>query len=129
MSWPQQNFGVEGGQPSYMNQPNPYMNNPSSYGYDNNAGYGNTGFENEPPLLEELGINMTHIRKKTMAVLNPFREVDQESLEDNDLSGPLFFALLLGTFLLMVSQIELIVKKNHNDALFFNVLNMLIDYT
>lgn len=103
MSWPQQNFGVEGGQPSYVAQPNPYMG-ANNYGYDNSGGYSNTGFENEPPLLEELGINMTHIRKKTMAVLNPFREVDQESLEDNDLSGPLFFALLLGTFLLMVSS-------------------------
>lgn len=101
MSWPQTNFGVEGGQ-SYVAQPNPYMG-ANNYGYDTSGSYANTGFENEPPLLEELGINMTHIRKKTMAVLNPFREVDQESLEDNDLSGPLFFALLLGTFLLMVS--------------------------
>lgn len=27
--------------------------------------------ENEPPLLEELGINFDHIRQKTLAVLNP----------------------------------------------------------
>lgn len=29
-------------------------------------------YENEPPLLEELGVNFDHIRLKTLAVLNPF---------------------------------------------------------
>ncbi|VDD92932.1 unnamed protein product, partial [Enterobius vermicularis] len=28
-------------------------------------------FEDEPPLLEELGINFSHIKEKTLAVLNP----------------------------------------------------------
>jgi hypothetical protein len=31
-----------------------------------------TDFDSEPPLLEELGINFDHIKKKTIAVLNPF---------------------------------------------------------
>jgi hypothetical protein len=59
--------------------------------------------EDELPILEELGINLTHIRKKTLTVLNPFGKIDEESLKDNDLAGPLFFALLLGMFLLLVS--------------------------
>jgi len=29
-------------------------------------------YDNEPPLLEELGVNFDHIRLKTLAVLNPF---------------------------------------------------------
>ncbi|VDK21730.1 unnamed protein product [Anisakis simplex] len=32
-------------------------------------------YENEPPLLEELGINFSHIREKTIAVLNPFGSI------------------------------------------------------
>jgi hypothetical protein len=58
--------------------------------------------DDELPILEELGINLPHIWKKTLSVLNPFRKIDEESLKDNDLAGPLFFALLLGLFLLLV---------------------------
>ena len=36
----------------------------------------NTGFEDEPPLLEELGINPDHIFQKTLTVLNPMRTTD-----------------------------------------------------
>lgn len=35
-------------------------------------------FENEPPLLEELGINFDHIRQKTLAVLNPLKMASAE---------------------------------------------------
>ena len=34
------------------------------------------GFEDEPPLLEELGINPDHILQKTLTVLNPLRSTD-----------------------------------------------------
>ena len=37
-------------------------------------------FENEPPLLEELGINFEHIRLKTLAVLNPLGTAKEEVL-------------------------------------------------
>jgi hypothetical protein len=30
-------------------------------------------FDNEPPLLEELGVNIEHIVAKTKAVMNPGR--------------------------------------------------------
>jgi hypothetical protein len=62
--------------------------------------------EEELPILEELGINLTHIRKKTLSVLNPLGKLDEESLKDNDLAGPLFFALLLGMFLLLSGKLH-----------------------
>ena len=34
------------------------------------------GFEDEPPLLEELGINPDHIMQKTLTVLNPLRATE-----------------------------------------------------
>jgi len=39
---------------------------------------GEDEFADEPPLLEELGINVEHIAQKTMAVLNPFRATPSE---------------------------------------------------
>jgi len=59
-------------------------------------------FDDEPPLLEELGINFDYIKRKTISVLNPFqRAIDPELLNDSDLSGPFCFALLLGLILLL----------------------------
>lgn len=88
-----------------------------SYGYD--ASYaGNmggslspaavpsgSGFDDEPPLLEELGINFSHIWQKTLAVLIPFRKSDNDlHVNDDDLAGPLIFGVLLGFFLLLVRE-------------------------
>jgi hypothetical protein len=59
-------------------------------------------FDEEPPLLEELGINFDYIKRKTLAVLNPLkRSIDPDLLNDSDLSGPFCFALLLGMILLL----------------------------
>ena len=57
------------------------------------GGAGGEDFENEPPLLEELGINAEHILQKTLAVLNPFRATRPEVAGDSDLAGPLVFCL------------------------------------
>lgn len=88
-----------------------------SYGYD--ASYPGTmggsmspaavpsggGFDDEPPLLEELGINFSHIGQKTLAVLIPFRKSDNDlHVNDDDLAGPLIFGVLLGFFLLLVRE-------------------------
>ncbi|KZT11040.1 Yip1-domain-containing protein [Laetiporus sulphureus 93-53] len=62
--------------------------------------FGTGGFEGEPPLLEELGINFFHIRAKSLAVLNPLGSVDERIMDDADLAGPLLFFLCFGTFLL-----------------------------
>uniref|UniRef100_A0A0N4UP69 Protein YIPF n=1 Tax=Dracunculus medinensis TaxID=318479 RepID=A0A0N4UP69_DRAME len=59
-------------------------------------------YENEPPLLEELGINFLHIREKTLAVLNPVGTV----IADQDLAGPLAFCLLFGLALLLHGKVH-----------------------
>ena len=82
--------------------------------------FGTGGFEGEPPLLEgipsvtsfyfcnsttcilELGINFSHIRSKSLTVLNPFQRVDERIMDDADLAGPLLFIICFGTFLLFV---------------------------
>ncbi|PSR81143.1 hypothetical protein PHLCEN_2v6478 [Hermanssonia centrifuga] len=62
--------------------------------------FGTGGLEGEPPLLEELGINFTHIRAKSLTVLNPIQRVDERIMDDADLAGPLLFIICFGTFLL-----------------------------
>ena len=71
------------------------------------AGFADT--EEEPPLLEELGINPDRILRKTLAVLNPFHrsgQIDDASylLQDSDLAGPVANCLLLAGFLLLAGS-------------------------
>jgi hypothetical protein len=63
-------------------------------------------YENEPPLLEELGINFDHIRQKTFAVLNPVGTASAEVIADQDLAGPLVFGLLFGASLLLHGKLQ-----------------------
>uniref|UniRef100_A0A131XKQ0 Protein YIPF n=1 Tax=Hyalomma excavatum TaxID=257692 RepID=A0A131XKQ0_9ACAR len=70
-----------------------------SYGTDDD-------FENEPPLLEELGINFDHILQKTVAVLNPMKDPDAAILQESDLAGPLVFCLAFGGFLLLTGKVH-----------------------
>ncbi|XP_043800559.1 protein YIPF5 [Apis laboriosa] len=73
---------------------------------------GSTGFvdeEEEPPLLEELGIDPDRILQKTLAVLNPFHrkgQIDDANylLQDSDLAGPVAFCLILATFLTLAGS-------------------------
>ncbi|KAJ3541469.1 hypothetical protein NMY22_g3875 [Coprinellus aureogranulatus] len=62
--------------------------------------FGTGGLEGEPPLLEELGINFSHIRAKTLTVLNPLRQVDSRIMDDADLAGPIIFFFCFGVSLL-----------------------------
>ena len=89
------------------------------------SAFGTGGFEGEPPLLEgacaalalrclisspcpvELGINFSHIRSKSLAVLNPFERIDVRMMDDADLAGPLIFFLCFATFLLFVRILDL----------------------
>jgi len=70
------------------------------------GGAGGEDYENEPPLLEELGINAEHILQKTLAVLNPFRATRPEVAGDSDLAGPLVFCLAFGSLLLLVGKVH-----------------------
>lgn len=73
---------------------------------------GTTSFgdeEDEPPLLEELGIDPDRIMQKTLAVLNPFHrkgQIDDANylLQDSDLAGPVAFCLVLAAFLLLAGS-------------------------
>ncbi|KAI8906779.1 hypothetical protein EDD86DRAFT_240261, partial [Gorgonomyces haynaldii] len=60
--------------------------------------------ENEPPLLEELGVNFKDIFQKGTAVLNPFKKLDSHILDDADLAGPLVFCMLFGGSLLLANK-------------------------
>jgi len=53
---------------------------------------------------KELGINFSHIRAKSLTVLNPLRRVDEHIMDDADLAGPLLFFFCFGTSLLFVSH-------------------------
>jgi hypothetical protein len=84
--------------------------NPNAMG---NSSVGSTSpnndedFDNEPPLLEELGVNIPHILSKTKAVLNPLAKSNDDGImEDTDLAGPLCFCLLLGLALLLTGKVH-----------------------
>lgn len=95
------NYGIPPpSSPGYggYNEPDSFMNPDTTKG--------GTDFEDEPPLLEELGIDPDRIIAKTLAVLNPFhgQGVTDDAnflLQDADLAGPVLFCLLLGACLLL----------------------------
>lgn len=58
-------------------------------------------FDTEPPLLEELGIDLRHILRKTRSMLRP-TGADASLCDDGDLAGPLVFAAALGATHLLV---------------------------
>eukprot|EP00670_Eutreptiella_braarudii_P014306 CAMPEP_0174338088 /NCGR_PEP_ID=MMETSP0810-20121108/22875_1 /TAXON_ID=73025 ORGANISM="Eutreptiella gymnastica-like, Strain CCMP1594" /NCGR_SAMPLE_ID=MMETSP0810 /ASSEMBLY_ACC=CAM_ASM_000659 /LENGTH=208 /DNA_ID=CAMNT_0015458001 /DNA_START=37 /DNA_END=661 /DNA_ORIENTATION=+ len=62
-----------------------------------------TNFDDEKPLLEELGIDFGHIRKKNQSLqaLHGY-----EMNQDADLAGPLFFAIFLGCLLLLSGKVH-----------------------
>ncbi|XP_043289437.1 protein YIPF5 [Venturia canescens] len=67
------------------------------------------GEEDEPPLLEELGIDPDRIIQKTLAVMNPFHRRGQMDdanylTQDSDLAGPVAFCLALAGFLLLAGS-------------------------
>ncbi|GJN71832.1 hypothetical protein PLICBS_005901 [Purpureocillium lilacinum] len=70
------------------------------------AAFSTEGYDGEPPLLEELGVNFGHIQMKTLAVLNPFKHIDQHLMDDSDLAGPILFFLLFGFFLLFSGKVH-----------------------
>ena len=116
-----ENYGGGSGQPDYyaQQQPGSYGDwgggGGSGYGFMPNATVGggaaetraaDLSFQDEPPLLEELGINFDHIRQKTAAVLNPLGRTTQDVVKDQDLAGPLMFCLLFGAALLMQGKVQ-----------------------
>ncbi|ESQ45224.1 hypothetical protein EUTSA_v10010984mg [Eutrema salsugineum] len=68
-------------------------------------GGGSASFDDEEPLLDELGIHPDQIWKKTRSILNPFR-INQTVHKDSDLSGPIFLYLALCLFQLLAGKIQ-----------------------
>ena len=62
-------------------------------------------FDDEPPLLEELGINTKQIWSKTISILNPFL-VNSNLHDEADLSGPFLFLMAFGLFQLLAGKIH-----------------------
>ena len=62
-------------------------------------------FANEPPLLEELGIDLDHIYKRILSVAF-FRKIGQDLTSDFDMGGPLFIALALGILLMFAGKVH-----------------------
>jgi len=93
---PQQQFYTPSPAPSYFI---PQSNPAADSTFDNN-------FEEEPPLLEELGINPYQIVEKTLSVLNPFRHTEASILQDTDLAGPVVFCVLFGFILLLSGKVH-----------------------
>jgi hypothetical protein len=73
-----------------------------SYGVSNNLA--SESFEDEPPLLEELGINPGLVLKKAITVLNPLA-FDPKLLSESDTSGLFLSLSALGFFHLLVRPI------------------------
>lgn len=82
-------------------------NNISSY---NRYTYNPDDFADEPPLLEELGINISHIQTKSLAVILPVRyaktAINENLMEDADMAGPIVFGILLALELLLAGRIH-----------------------
>ena len=79
---------------------------PSGHPQDPRDAYDPDDVENEPPLLQELGIDPTHIVQKTSYVLNPSRPVDETLMFDSDLGGPIGICLALGIALLLHAKVH-----------------------
>lgn len=93
-------------QPNYFNpavQNDPYT---QTGGIPNEFASQQTEFDQEPPLLEELGINFDHIYRKTKCVLNPLAKPHESIIHDEDLAGPLVFCIAYGFSLLLVGKIQ-----------------------
>ncbi|NXG43390.1 YIPF5 protein, partial [Psilopogon haemacephalus] len=96
--------------PEMVQQQQPYTGHifqPSqSYAPTSAQAFYGTNFEDEPPLLEELGINFDHIWQKTLTVLHPLKVADGSIMNETDLAGPMVFCLAFGATLLLAGKIQ-----------------------
>jgi len=104
-----QSSGGYGAPGAYMSPQNPYTGNimtPDPMATYSAPPDGVDDYENEPPLMEELGINFEHIKQKTLGVLNPMQTPDVSIMQDTDLAGPLVFCLAFGGSLLLAGKVH-----------------------
>ncbi|KAJ6796852.1 putative protein YIPF5-like protein [Iris pallida] len=77
----------------------------SSSSFSSPINSGAAFFDEEPPLLEELGINTRQIWSKTTSILNPFRP-NPSLHSDADLSGPFLLLMAFGLFQLLAGKLH-----------------------
>lgn len=90
--------------------------------------FGSSSFEDEPPLLEELGINIPLIMQKLVSVLNPFRP-NSDLHDQGDLSGPLVLCVLFGLTQLLSAKVHFGVILGWSavaSAFIYAVINLLL---
>eukprot|EP00803_Ostreobium_quekettii_P002735 evm.model.scf_1534.2 EVM.evm.TU.scf_1534.2 scf_1534:5625-7995(+) len=123
------NLASQQGQMDWYSGPTAYSAEPQ-YGPPGGArvhqAYHADSFEDEPPLLEELGIDIPGILKKTRAIL--MLRVSAPALEDLDMGGPLMFAALLGGLHLLMGKLHFGVILGWSvvaSAVLFFVVNQL----
>lgn len=95
--------------PDMMHSQQPYQGQifqPSQYTPSTSQPYYGNNFEDEPPLLEELGINFDHIWQKTLTVLHPLKVANGSIMNETDLAGPMVFCLAFGATLLLAGKIQ-----------------------
>jgi hypothetical protein len=78
----------------------------SSYSSSYNPGFLATALDDEKPLLEELGVDFDHIKRKLTMVVNPLQKVSVQMAQDGDLAGPFFFCIALGCLLLLTGKVH-----------------------
>ncbi|XP_028768381.1 protein YIPF5-like [Neltuma alba] len=83
--------------------PTPFAS--SEFGSISGNDSSNTTVIDEPPLLEELGINTRQIWSKTSSILNPVR-INPNLHDDADLSGPFLLLMAFGLFQLLAGKIH-----------------------
>ncbi|CAF0849662.1 unnamed protein product [Brachionus calyciflorus] len=103
---PNQNYNQAWGQQQYFYPSQNDTFKPQSGDFMQNNEFQGTDFDNEPPLLEELGINFDHIFRKTKCVLNPLAQPHESIIHDEDLAGPLVFCIAYGFSLLLMGKIH-----------------------
>jgi len=93
-------------------QPQPQMQRQPSQGPHSGfngsssaRGGGDYDYDDEPPLLEELGINFDHIVQKTWSVLHLLKETDPVVVGDADMAGPLVFCFAFMASLLLSGKV------------------------
>ncbi|XP_018422845.1 PREDICTED: protein YIPF5 [Nanorana parkeri] len=105
-------YGQQGGfmPPDMMNQQQPYTGQiyqpAQTYTPTSTESVYGSSFDDEPPLLEELGINFDHIWQKTLTVLHPLKVADGSIMNETDLAGPMVFCLAFGATLLLAGKIQ-----------------------
>ena len=119
------NYGAGNYDPSYM--PTAPLDGVAPYGVVGEENYVDDEFANEPPLLEELGINPEYIFQKTLTVLNPFRATRADVAGDSDLAGPLVIQTKVPTLTLVESKVSRLNVQFEQFFIFCVISNVTVE--